>query len=129
MKTIKVLPNVNDFAFCGRVIAEPTISASGNVCRFSLIRNFGGNKAPVIVNFVFYKPKDGFPEFLKKGAPITAHAYVKPDSWTDKEGVEHEEVIKVIKTVELATLVEKKIRDNAPATTDATGEEAIEVSE
>lgn len=129
MKTIKVLPNVNDFAFCGRVISEPTISASGKVCRFSLIRNFGGNKAPVIVSFVYYKPKNGFPEFLKKGAPIIAHAYVTPDAWTDKDGVEHEEVIRVIKTVELATLVEKKIHDNAPEAPEAAGEEAIEVSE
>lgn len=126
-KTINLLPNVNNMDFCGRVVYEPTIK--GNVCRFSLIRNFGGGKAPIIVDYVFYKPKNGFPEFLKKGAPIIAHSYVTPQNWTDKDGVEHEEVVKVIKSVELATLVPKKIKVSEPPVSEETGEEAIDVEE
>lgn len=127
LKTINVLPNVNDMAFCGRVVYEPAIK--GNVCRFSLIRNFGGGKAPIIIDYVFYKPKNGFPEFLKKGAPIIAHSYVTPQTWTDKDGVKHEELVKVIKSVELATLIQKKIKVSDNPVSEETGEEAITVEE
>lgn len=128
-KKIKVLPKVNNIDFCGRVVYEPTITKSGKLCLFSLIRNFGGDKAPVIMDFVFYKPEAGFPDFLKKGAPIIAHAFVTPRVWTDKEGKEHQEVEKVIKTIELATLVEKTIKDDAREVPEEAGEEAIEADE
>lgn len=127
MKTVKLLPNVNNMDFCGRVLYEPTISKSGNVCRFSLIRNFGGGKAPVIIDYVYYKPNDGFPEFLKKGAAIIAHSYVTPNNWTDKDGNEHQNVEKVIKSIEIAQLVERKVKDNAPDAPENAGVEAIQV--
>lgn len=112
MKTVKILPSVNNFDFCGRVYRKPFLSKNGNVMNLELIRNFGGDKAPVIVSFVYYKPKNGFPEFIKKGAPIIAHAYVTPNVWTDKDGNVHEETQKVIKKVELAELVTKTINDD-----------------
>ncbi len=128
-KIIKVLPNINNMDFCGRIFYEPSFSPNGNVCRFSVIRNFGGNKAPVIVDYVFYKPKNGFPEFLKKGSPVIVHSYVTPQKWVDKDGVEHEQVTKVVKSVELAQLIEKKFKDNAPDVPENAGEEAIEAEE
>lgn len=114
MKTVKILPSVNNFDFCGRVMRTPLVSENGNVMVFELIRNFGGDKKPVIVRFTMFKPKEGFPEFLKKGAPVIAHAYVTPNSWTDKDGNLHEEVQKVIKKVELAELVTKTLKDDEP---------------
>lgn len=129
MKTVKVLPKVNNFDFCGRVVSEPFVTKDGKVMTFQLIRNFGGGKAPVVVTFTYFKPKNGFPEILKKGAPIIAHAYVTPNVWKDKRGVEHEEVQKVIKTVELAELVEKKLKDDNCPTDETTGEEAVDVAE
>ena len=126
MKTIKVLPNVNNIDFCGRVLREPYVTKSGNVMFFDLIRNFGGNKPPVIVSFVMFKPKNGdFPEFIKKGNPVTAHAYMTPVSYTDKNGEEKEEVRRVIKKVELAQLVERKVKEDQKVD-DATGEETID---
>ena len=124
-KTIKVLPKINNIDFCGRVANEPYISPNGNVCRFSLIRNFGGGKNPVVMDFTYFKPKKGFPQFLKKGAPIIAHAYVTPQTWTDKDGVEHEEVVKVIKSIEEAQLVERTIKEGT-SVPDNAGEEALE---
>ena len=128
MKKFKVLPSVNNIDFCGRVYHEPHISKSGNVMYFDLIRNFGGEKAPVIMSFVMYKqPKDAFPEFLKKGMPVVAHAYVKPVSY-EKNGELVEEVQKVIKRVELAELVERVVKDDADAPEETEGD-AVEVSE
>lgn len=131
MKTIKILPKVNNIDFCGRVLSKPFFSKNGNVCRFELIRNFGGGKAPVIMSFVMFKPKAGFPDFLKKGSPIIAHAYVNPVAYEGKDGEMVDEVQKVIKTIELAQLVEKQVEDNdteaqAEAETD---ESAVEINE
>lgn len=120
MKTIKILPSINNIDFCGRVYTEPTVSQSGNVMRFELIRNLGGNHPPVIMSFVMYKPDNGkFPEFIKKGAPVVAHAYVTANTWVDKDGNPQEAVMKVIKKVEPAELVEKKIKDGEPEPADA----------
>ena len=127
MKTYKVLPSINNIDFCGRIIRDPHVSKSGNVMYFDLIRNFGGDKAPVIMSFVMYKPKDGFPEFLKKGMPVVAHAYVKPVSY-EKNGELVEEVQKVIKRVELAELVERVVKDDDQTAEDAEGED-VEVTE
>lgn len=126
MKTYKILPSVNNIDFCGRVASTPRKSKSGNVMRFDLIRNFGGGKAPVIMEFVMFKPKDGFPEFLKKGAPIIAHAYVNPVSY-ERDGEQVEEVQKVIKKIELAELVEKEIPDTEEAPAEAENAEGEEV--
>lgn len=114
MKTKKFLPNINNIDLCGRIYTTPLISKSGNVMNFDLIRNFGGDKQPIINSFVMFKPKDGFPEFLKKGAAIIAHAYQAPNNWTDKDGNIHEEIRNVIKRVEVAELVEREVRDDEP---------------
>lgn len=129
MKTYKVLPNVNNLDFCGRVVADPFVTKNGNVMFLKLIRNFGGDKPAVTMEFVMFKPKEGFPEFLKKGAPVVAHAYITPVSYTDKNGKEVENVQYVIKKVELAELVERKVKDSAPEVSDAAGEESIEPAE
>ena len=128
-KIIRVLPKVNNMDFCGRVVYEPDFSASGKVCRFSVIRNFGGGHAPVIIDYVYYKPKNGFPDFLKKGAPVIVHSYLTPQKWTDENRVEHEQVTKVVKSIEQAQLVDKKINDDAPELPENAGEEAIEAEE
>ena len=130
MKTIKVLPTVNNIDFCGRVVRDPYIS--GKTMFFDLIRNFGGDKSPVSMSFVMYKPKNGdFPAFLKKGAPIVAHAYYSPVSYTDHEGKTVENVYKVIKTVEEAVLVEKKVADDeaSQAAEDKGAESNVEINE
>lgn len=126
-KTIKVLPSVNNIDFCGRLVREPYVSKSGNVMIFDLIRNFGGEKAPVIMTFVMFKPKSGFPAFLKKGAPVIAHAYVTPVAYTNKDGEPVEEVQKVIKSVEEAVLVEKKVSDEEAAEAEAA--DGVEIKE
>lgn len=125
-KTVKLLPNVNNMDFCGRIVYEPNFSSNGNVCRFSVIRNFGGGKSPVTIDYVYYKPKKGFPDLLKKGKAVIVHSYVTPNKWVDKDDVEHEEVIKVVKSIEEAVLVEKQVKENAPALSEDSGEEAIE---
>ena len=125
MKSYKILPSVNNIDFCGRVLSEPRLSKTGNVMYFELIRNFGGGKAPVIMEFVYFKPKNGFPSFIKKGAPVIAHAYVSPVSY-EKDGKPVEEVQKVIKKVEEAELVIKQYADNEEAPEEA---EAVEVKE
>ena len=132
MKTIKILPSVNNIDFCGRVTRDPFISKNGNVMFFELIRNFGGDKAPVVMSFVMFKPKKGFPDFIKKGNPIVAHAYVSPVAYTNKDGEPVEEVQKVIKRVELAELVEKQVEDNAePADAEDTSDadSGVEINE
>ena len=120
---IKILPSVNNIDFCGRVVREPYISKSGNVMYFDLIRNYGGGKAPVVNTFVYFKPKDGFPEFIKKGAPVIAHAYFQPVTWEDKDKKVHEDVQMVIKKVELAELVTKEIKDG-----EAIEDDAVEIN-
>lgn len=123
MKTIKILPSVNNLDFCGRVYSNPTVSASGNVMRFDLIRNFGGDKQPVIMSFVMFKPKAGFPDIIKKGAPVIVHAYFTPNTWTDKDGNVHEDVQKVVKRVEAAELIEKKLSDEEAEQAEQDGED------
>ena len=126
MKTYKILPKVNNIDFCGRVLNEPHVSKSGHVMYFDLIRNFGGGKSPVIMTFVYFKPKSGFPAFLKKGAPVVAHAYFNPVSY-DKDGELVEKVQMVIKKVEEAVLETKEYADNGPAPEEE--EDAVEVKE
>lgn len=113
MKTIKILPSINNIDICGRITSDPIVSTNGNVMLFNIIRNFGGDKDPILVDFVYFKPKDGFPTFLKKGAPVIVHAYYKPNVWTDKDGVEHKDVQKIVKKVELAQLIEKQIKNGS----------------
>ena len=126
-KTINVLPNINNIDFCGRVLREPYVTKNGNVMFFDLIRNFGGNKPPVITSFVMFKPKNGeFPAFLKKGAAVVAHAYVTPVSYTDKNGEDVQEVRRVIKRVEEAQLIQKTVKADEKVD-DSTGEEVIEI--
>ena len=115
MKTVKILPPINNVDFCGRVVREPYISASGKTMFFDLIRNFGGDKKPVVMTFVMFKPKNGFPDFLKKGKAVIAHAYYSPVTYTNKEGNEVDEVNRVIKSVEEAVLVEKTVSGDEPS--------------
>ena len=125
MKTYKILPSVNNIDFCGRVHYEPRFSKNGNVAYFDLIRNMGGGKAPIVMSFVMFKPKKGFPEFLKKGQPIIAHAYLNPVSYT-KDGEPVEEVQNVIKKIELAELIDKTYKDDESPEEDG---ESVEVKE
>ncbi len=124
MKSIKILPSVNNIDFAGRVYTEPQVN--GNRMRFSLIRNFGGDKEPVILNFVVFKNgKKEFPACIKKGAPVVAHAYFAPNVYTKSSGEEVREIQFVAKKVEPAELVEKKLKGDEPADADA---EPIEIN-
>lgn len=106
MKTYKVLPNVNDFKLGARVASDVNYSKSGNVATFDVVRNFGGDKEPVFRKVTMFKPKDGFPEGLKKGAPVKLSAYFTPDNWVDKDGKQHHDVAIVVKKLEVVTLTE-----------------------
>jgi len=126
-KKIKILPTVNNIDFCGRVVKDPYVSENGNTMFFELIRNFGGNKLPVKMSFVMFKPEGGFPDFIKKGTPVTVHAYFTPVSYKNKEGKTVEEVQKVVKKVEIAELVEKKIKTAEEKTSD--GDDGVDIIE
>ena len=120
MKTIKILPKINNIDFAGRVYAEPQVN--GSRMRFSLIRNFGGDKEPVILNFVAFKTgKKDFPDFVKKGAPVVVHAYFAPNVYKKSSGEEVREIQFVVKKIEPAELVEKQLKagDNTPADAEA----------
>ena len=124
MKTIKILPSINNIDFAGRVYSEPQIN--GNRMRFSLIRNFGGDKEPVILNFVAFKTdKKAFPEVIKKGAAVVVHAYFSPNVYRNKSGEEIREIQFIVKKAEAADLVEKKYEEGAPA--PAADAEAIDI--
>lgn len=108
-KTIKLLPNVNDILLVGRLYREPQFNEKKTVATLTVIRNFGGDKGTVIETFTMFKPKDGFPEFLKKGAPVEVHAYVNPNHWKNSQGQERDEVQFIVKTVAEAKVGENNV--------------------
>lgn len=107
-KKVKILPSINNLDWAGRVVADPYIS--GKTCRFDVIRNFGGGKQPVTITFTLFKPSNGdFPAVIKKGEPVVVHAYITPNSYTNKKGEEKTEIQYVVKSIERAELIEKTI--------------------
>ena len=118
---MKILPSINNIDFAGRVWSEPRLNGTKTVMTFDLIRNFGGEKSPVILTFTMFKPKKGFPAFVKKGAALEVHAYFNPNTYTGKDGEQHEEVQYVVKNVKEAELVEKDAPDSSK------GEEPVDL--
>ncbi len=108
-KTIKILPNVNDIHFTGRLYYEPQFNEKKTVATLTVIRNFGGEKGTVTETFTMFKPKNGFPEFLKKGAPVEVHAYVNPNHWKNSQGQERDDIQFIVKTVASVELGENKV--------------------
>ena len=104
METKKILPRINNIDFAGRIYGKPIVNETGTRAAFSVIRNFGGDKEAVILDFVkFRKPSDPeFPEFLKSGSPVVVHAYFNPDDYTNREGKAIHKVQFVVKKVEKA---------------------------
>lgn len=128
MKPYKILPSVNNIDFAGRLSSDPRLNNSGTVITFNVIRNFGGDKSPVLLTFVMFKPKNGeFPKFLKKGAPVIVHAYFNPNVWTDSHNETREEIQYVVKTVEKAELVEVSKKDAAAAEGADGGNEEVDI--
>ena len=125
----KILPGINDIAFSGRVVNDPVINEAGTCAMFKLIRNFGGDKEPVVIDLTWLRRSSdpAFPEWLKKGVPVTAHAFVNPAVYTDKDGNEVKKTQFVVKKAEQAALIEKTYADNEPAPAEAEKEGVVDV--
>lgn len=133
IKTIKAveaddkhqLPAGNNISFAGRVYGN--VFVNGNVARFSVIRNFGGEKGAAVLDFsIFKKEGESFPEHLKSKEPVTVRAYFNPNVWTDKDGNQRDETQYIVKTLEKAVLTEKTIEVDGDA--EPQGEEGVDLN-
>lgn len=132
VKTIKevkadeknVLPAGNNISFAGRIYGN--IYITGNVARFSVIRNFGGDKSAAVLDFVmFKKDAEQFPEQLQSKNPVTVKAYFNPNTWTDSNGNQRDDVQFVVKSLEKAVLTEKTIEVDTPQQSDEEGVDIV----
>ena len=116
-----VLPGVNNIDFAGRLTADAYLNSNGTCAMFTLIRNFGGEKAPVALDFAMLRKKDGpaFPAGLTKGSPMKVRAYFSPAVYTDKNGDEVRKIQFLVKEISPAEMVEREVEDDTDPKTDA----------
>jgi len=84
MKTINILPSINNIAISGRIISVDR-SESGKRLAFAVIHNFGGDKEPSIMNFTMFNRKGEYPECLRKGNAVVVNAAIRSNNY-EKDG-------------------------------------------
>lgn len=124
-KTIKKLPSLNNVEFSGRLAEDPDIK--GKRARFTLLRNFGGDKGYADLTFDLFSDNSQFPEYLKQGSAVTVKAYCEPDNWLNKDGEKRHRVNFVVKKngISLAELTQVSL--DSKEANDAPNEEPIEL--
>lgn len=116
MKTI----SKNNFTFSGRLTADAVTNEGKSYARFTLAHNLGKDNAPLFLDIVMFnknrshKVKIPF-DLLKKGAPVIASGYMKPDSYTNKEGKEITKIQFIALSVKTATAEEADATDEQAA--------------
>ena len=102
-------PN-NYIQISGRLTADVTSNENKTFARFSIAKNFeGATKKALFLNCVIFKKefddnKQTIPwDLLKKGQEVLLTGKLHPNTWTDKDGAEHQDI----------EIVVNKIRDLA----------------
>ena len=75
------------------------------------------NRVSAFVNVEAWRKNENTKDFdiIKKGALITVHAYLKPETWTDKDGVSHSRIILVATKLYLAPDKAGSPKEDAPS--------------
>ena len=75
------------------------------------------NRVSAFVNVEAWRKNENTKDFdiIKKGALITVHAYLKPETWTDKDGVSHSRIILVATKLYLAPDKADSPKEDAPS--------------
>lgn len=81
-------------------------------------------RVSALLNIETWRKNENVESFniLKKGALLTLEAYLKPETWTDKDGVSHSRVILVATKFYLAQEIEKTPKKTKEQTTSASKE-------
>ena len=102
-------PN-NYIQISGRLTADVTSNENKTFARFSIAKNFeGATKKALFLNCVIFKKEfddnqQVIPwDLLKKGQEVLLTGKLTPNTWTDKNGTEHQDI----------EIVVNKIRDLA----------------
>lgn len=98
MKTINILPSINNIALSGRIL-NMNVNEAKTRCQFSLIHNFGGDKEPSVLTFVMFNKEGKFPDCIKKGNAVIVNAMMRNNVY-ENEGKKTFRTDYIVKNVE-----------------------------
>ena len=99
---------MNNFSMSGRLTSDAKIfeGKNGNIYRFDLAHNFGRGMDTLFINCVMY-PKNGKKDvdipsdLLKKGTPVYASGYIRPNV-SEKDGKKYRSIDFVVLSISSA---------------------------